>query len=161
MEVPHCSLSSSWVTHRVCPDVAWFLCGAGIPDLPGFKNHLVLKCGVWSSLPETSLQLVGVRAQASSCLTHIPDDSLYPAVWKIPFSGGLVGMRQEALSSTPVSASFCFLTLRWFEAPIDILRKVIFLIAQWFSKCGPRTPDGFSALSKDLQRPSFSSYTSV
>lgn len=26
-----------------------------------------------------------------------------------------------------------------------------FLVSQWFSKCGPRTPAGFSALSGDLR----------
>ena len=70
MYVPHHFLFNNWVTYRFCPDVSWFSCVAGILDLPDFRNHSVLNCIARNCLPETFLQLVGGRTQASLCLTN-------------------------------------------------------------------------------------------
>lgn len=88
--------------------VGWFPYGAGFPDLPRFKTHLVFKCRVWSHLPETSLQFLWWQGPGITVFNrHLrgflgPSSLKDTALWGYcqPEAGGFVKSR--------VSTSFCF-----------------------------------------------------
>lgn len=154
------TLSNSRVTYRFCPRVGRFPCGARFWDMPGSENHLVLKCRVWSPVPEMFTQFVWWKGPGITVFEQTKNprwlfqlSSLKgTAVW-----GYCQQEAQKALSNPCVPPVYFFGSEMAFGS---ILWKVVsFLIPHWFSKCGPRTPSGSLTYSEFAE--SFFSHSHV